>query len=103
MSWQSPYLVTPGPAAPPQPPAACNFLNYLFKPWLLPVAWSWLWDQKLAGARAAWYHRQSREDLGEDWDWAPLIPSSCSLAMKAWRAEMHYLPPPRCGFSATVG
>lgn len=39
----------------PWPPAVCNFLNYLFRPWLLPVAWSWLqgWEAGRGGQRGA--------------------------------------------------
>lgn len=57
----------------PQLPKAlvsCHFLNDLFRPSLLPVSRSWLWE--LAGW-AAWYHGQSWGDMGEDWDWAPLF------------------------------
>lgn len=83
----------------PRPPAVCHFLNYLFRPWLLLVAWSWLWGLEVgrAGSLVPWTELGR---LAGGLRLGTLILSMCSLVVKSWRTRTCYFPDPGYVFSA---
>lgn len=83
----------------PRPPTVCHFLNYLCRPWLLRVAWSWLWGLEVGrvGSLVPWTELGR---LAGGLGLGTLILSMCSLVVKAWRTRTCYLPDSGYVFSA---
>lgn len=82
--------------------AAYNFLNYLSRPWVLPVACCWLWGSEACGGAESVV---PQTELGRPGGGLGLgTPHSSPVSsMKAGRTGICYLPDPSCIFSAPLG
>lgn len=73
----------------PWPSAACHFLNFLSRPWVLPVARCWLWGSEAGGAASVVPRtelgRQGRSGMGH--------PSFCPCVLYESLGNRDLLPP----------